>query len=70
MSDAEVNTMEQMLIELIFDMVIPFNITELPSFRIFVESIRVNASNKIPGSIKIKEILLMNRANIAVASMG
>ena len=70
MSDTEVKTMEKIIIELIVYMAIPFNITELPSFRIFVESIRVNASNKIPGSIKIKEILIMNRANIAVASMG
>ena len=69
MSDAELKTMEQILIELIFDMVIPFNITEQPSFRRFVESIGVNASSKFPGCTKIKESLLMNRAKIVVASM-
>ena len=54
MSDAEVKNTEQMIIELIVNMAIPFNITERPSFRQFVESIRVNASSKLPGRTKIK----------------
>ena len=37
MSDVEVKTMEQMLIELIVDTAIPFNITDRPRFRRFVE---------------------------------
>ena len=36
MSDAEVKTTEQMIIELIVNMASPFNITERPSFRRFV----------------------------------
>ena len=69
MSDDEVKTMEQMIIDLIFDMAIPFNITERPSFRQFVESIRVNASSKLPDRTNIKESLLTNRAKIAAAPM-
>ena len=69
MSGAEVNTMEQKLIELIVDMALPFNLPERPSFRRFVESIRVNASTKLPGRTKTKVNLLANRAISAVSSM-
>ena len=69
MSDTEVKTMEEIIIELIVYTAIPFNITERPSFRRFLESIRVNASSKLLGRTKIKESLLMNCANIAVALM-
>ena len=67
MSDSKVKFIKQMLIELIVDMDIPFNIKERPRFLRFVESIHVNASSKLPGCTKIKESLLMNLAKIAVA---
>ena len=58
MSDAEVKTMEKILIEMVFDMAILFNITERPSFRRFVESIRVNASSKLLVAPRLRKVCL------------
>ena len=48
MSGAEVKIVEKMLIELIVDMALPFNMPERPSFRRFVESIQCMHSRVFP----------------------
>ena len=68
-SGAEVKIMEKMLIALIVDMALLFNIPERPSFRRFVESIQLHASKSLPGRTKTNVNLLVNRAIIAVSSM-
>ena len=58
-----------MLIDLIVDMALLFNMPERPSFRRFVESIQLHASKSLPGRTKTKVNLLVNRVIIAVSSM-